>query len=238
MSAPLDPVNATPRPRIGGRYKPPSEKLTGRTGACDILGIDKRGLRRLEDKGVLKPAVVQPNGVRWFDIETVWRLAVERQKAGVKPRPRTPRSRLPEGVQRVTGTETRRINEWFAAGLSHAEVVMRSGKTNETIRYLYAQYVTPSGGRVRMTAPGSANSTLDPPAYFPEHGGAAHAARPVRAEPLPPSPSHALPHRAPTAATRPVPASATPASPRRTLTQVPDSWFTAPISPVADDDNP
>ncbi len=121
-------MNKAPkRAIVGGRHKPPAANLTGRTGACGILGIDKRELRRLEDQGVLRPAMVQPNGVRWFDIETVWRLAVERQKAGKKPQRRVRRtSNLPAGVERVTGAETRRITEWFAAGLSHAEIVVQS----------------------------------------------------------------------------------------------------------------
>jgi hypothetical protein len=115
------------------------ENLTGRSGACGIHQC-------------LRPAVVQPNGVRWFDIETVWRLAVERQNAGKKAQRRAPRRTRPEGVERVTGAETRQITAWFAAGLSHAEIVLQSGKTHETIRDLYAQYVTPSGARLRMTS--------------------------------------------------------------------------------------
>ena len=88
--------------------------------------------------------------MRWFDVEAVWRLAVERQRAGTKPQRRAPRrSSRPEGVERVNGAETAQISQWFSDRLTHAEVVMRSGKTHETIRYLYAQHITPNGGRPR-----------------------------------------------------------------------------------------
>ena len=85
MNAPLDPVNTAPKRAIGGRHKPPAPNLTGRSGAAAILGIDRREVRRLEEQGVLRPAVVQANGVRWFDIDTVWKLAIERQKPARSP---------------------------------------------------------------------------------------------------------------------------------------------------------
>src|SRR5271154_1299905 len=93
-----------------------------------------------------------------------------------------------EGVERVTGAETRQITEWFAAGLSHAEIVLQSGKTHETIRYLYAQYITPRGARLRTGAPSGRASALEPPAYYPEHEPSAAAGRPRRAGALPESP--------------------------------------------------
>jgi hypothetical protein len=242
MSAQPNPVNKTPKPTVvGGRHLPPAPNLTGRAGACQILGIDKRELRRLEEKGILRPAVVQPNGVRWFDIDTVWRLAVERQKAGKMPRRRARRpSNRPEGVQPVTGAQTRKIAQWFAAGLSHAEIVLLSGKTHETIRYLYAQYITPSGARLRMTAPAPADTTLPDPSYFPELEppmGASRPRRPARPEPralaLPPG---AVPSgKALPLTPRPSPAPSSPA-PRRSLTQVPESWFADPLAPLPDDD--
>jgi hypothetical protein len=240
MSAPLDPVNKPPKPAVvGGRHKPPADNLTGRSGACRILGIDKRELRRLEQQGVLQPAVLQPNGVRWFDIDAVWRLAVERQKAGKKQQRRARRtSRRPEGVERVTGAETRQITEWFAAGLSHAEIVVKSGKTHETIRYLYAQYITPSGARLRMTAPSSAAPTVEPTGYFPEHEPSPTAGRPRRVGPLPAPPSLAMPGPIVSAAPAPQPQpAALPATGRRPLTQVPSSWFTDPLPPLPDEDD-
>jgi hypothetical protein len=197
MNAPLDPVNKAPkRAVVGGRHKPPADNLTGRAGACRILGIDKRELRRLEDQGVLRPAVMQANGVRWFDIDTVWKLAIERQKAGKKPQRRARRlSSHSEGVERVTGAETRQITGWLAAGLSHAEIVLKSGKTHETIRYLYAQYITPSGARLRMTAPSPTTATAKPGRQPPSPVSAPAARRPLRpvpdswfTDPLPPLP--------------------------------------------------
>jgi hypothetical protein len=239
MNAPLDPVNTAPKRAIGGRHKPPAANLTGRSGAAAILGIDRREVRRLEEQGVLRPAVVQANGVRWFDIDTVWKLAIERQKAGKKPQRRArPMTGEPEGIERVTGAETRQITAWFAAGLSHAEVVLQSGKTHETIRYLYAQYITPSGARLRRTG---RSSTLDPEEYFPECEPSAGAPRPWRAGPLPRLPSMAQPARTATPApSLPPPRTSSPAkSPaavRRPLTQVPDSWFTDPLPSLPDDD--
>ena len=236
MNAPLGPVNKNPKPAVvGGRHKPPAANLTGRSGACRILGIEKRELRRLEQQGALQPAVLQPNGVRWFDIDAVWRLAVERQKAGKKQQRR---ARRPEGVERVTGAETRRITEWFAAGLSHAEIVLQSGKTHETIRYLYAQYITPSGARLRMTTPSSAAPTVESTGYFPEHEPPPTAGRPRRVGPLPTPPSLALPGPIANAAPATQPQTAAPpTTARRPLTQVPSSWFTDPLPPLTDEDD-
>ncbi|MGD0524232.1 MAG: hypothetical protein ABSE49_03755 [Polyangiaceae bacterium] len=239
MNAPLDPVNKAPKRAMGGRHKPPAAHLTGRSGVAAILGIDRREVRRLEEQGILRPAVVQANGVRWFDIDTVWKLAIERQKAGKKPQRRArPKSDESEGIERVTGAETRQITAWFAAGLSHAEVVLQSGKTHETIRYLYAQYITPSGARLRRTG---RSPTLDPEEYFPEHEPSAGAARPWRAGPLPRLPAMAQPQRtastaAPPPTPRPSSSAKAPAAVRRPLTQVPDSWFTNPLPPASDDD--
>jgi hypothetical protein len=139
---------------------------------------------------------MQANGVRWFDIDTVWKLAIERQKAGKKPQRRARRmSSHSEGVERVTGAETRQITEWFAAGLSHAEIVLKSGKTHETIRYLYAQYITPSGARLRMTVPSPSTATAKPGRQPPSPVSAPAARRPLRpvpdswfTDPLPPLP--------------------------------------------------
>jgi hypothetical protein len=229
---------------VGGRHRPPNASLTGRSGACKILGVDKRELRRMEASGVLKPAIVQPNGVRWFDIETVWRLALERFKdRKSRHRPRRPSLR-PEGVERVTGAETRQITQWFAAGLSHAEVVVLSGKTHETIRYLYAQYITPNGAKVRMSSatPGQ-RAAHTPPDYYPEDvpelSERRHGAR------LPAAPTRALPPALRPGA--PPPPGDPPPEPNRVapattpqgkaLTHVPDSWFTDPLPPDSDDDD-
>jgi len=244
MNALLDPMNKTPRRAVvGGRHLPPAANLTGRAGACQILGIDKRELRRLEEKGILQPAVLQPNGVRWFDIDTVWRLAIERQKAGKVPRRRARRpSNRPEGVQTVTGAETRKIAGWFAAGLSHAEIVLLSGKTHETIRYLYAQHITPSGARLRMTARAPVDAVPESPAYFPELEPAPDASRPRRLAPRPEPVALALPPGAvPNAKALPrtprsLSATPSPSAPRRPLTQVPESWFSDPLRPLPDDD--
>lgn len=239
MNAPLDPGNTAPKRAMGGRHKPPAANLTGRSGAAAILGIDRREVRRLEEQGVLRPAVVQANGVRWFDVDTVWKLAIERQKAGKKPQRRArPMTGEPEGIERVTGAETRQITAWFAAGLSHAEVVLQSGKTHETIRYLYAQYITPSGARLRRTGRSSA---LDPAEYFPEYEPSAVASRPWRAGPLPRLPAMAQPARtaspaAPPPTPRPSSSAKPPAAVRRPLTQVPASWFTDPLPSLPDDD--
>lgn len=215
-----------------GRRQPPSANLTGRAGACRILGLDKRQLRRLEDQGVVQPSVVEPDGVRWFEVDSLRRLAVAMQKAAGRPRRRArAKSSRPDGVERVTGAETRQINRWFADGLEHAEVVSRSGKTNETIRYLFAQYVTPSGSRLRAT-PAPSKAELEPD-YYPERD----VVPPVTSSGA--AARRAVDLRGPVKAPAPPPArtAAVAASRKPTLTQVPDSWFTDPLPPVEDDDD-
>ena len=85
--------------RIGGMHRPPNERLTGRTGVGRILQCDRRTVRRLEESGLLGPALIEPNGVRWFDIEAAKRLAAtyrRARKTGSRRRvakpPRSPKS--------------------------------------------------------------------------------------------------------------------------------------------------
>jgi hypothetical protein len=66
----------------GGLHRPPNDRLTGRTGVGRILQCDRRTVRRLERAGILVPTVVEPNGVRWFDIEMVKRMAAMNRRAG------------------------------------------------------------------------------------------------------------------------------------------------------------
>jgi hypothetical protein len=158
-----------PGKRDRGRCSPPHEGLTGRAGACKILQVDKRTLRRLEERGLVKPAVREHDGVRWFDIEALHVLAT---KLRVRRQGRRPaRGALPPGVELCSAEETCRINGWFASGLPLHEIVSRSGKTNETILYLHKQYVTPLGGKGRG---GADNGLADeageyhPERYHPE----------------------------------------------------------------------
>ncbi len=81
--------------RVGGRHRPPNDRLTGRTGVGRILHCDRRTVRRLEEDGLLAPTVVEPNGVRWFDIEMVKRLAATYRRA--RKRTGRQRSRPPPG---------------------------------------------------------------------------------------------------------------------------------------------
>ena len=61
--------------RVGGRHRPPNDRLIGRTAAGQIIGCGKGGIRRYERAGLLTPELVEPNGVRWFDIDKVKKLA-------------------------------------------------------------------------------------------------------------------------------------------------------------------
>ena len=92
------------RPRgARGRRQLPAANLTSRAGACRILGMTKRQLAQLEDDAVLlallQPAVVEVDGVRWFNTDALRRLAeslrkmpvVEQGAAGRRARPSSPR---------------------------------------------------------------------------------------------------------------------------------------------------
>jgi len=76
-------VNAVKRG--GGRRRPPNNRLIGRTEVARILQCDRSTVCRYEKNNFLKPALVEPDGVRWFDRETVQALAkfaLNRSKAG------------------------------------------------------------------------------------------------------------------------------------------------------------
>jgi hypothetical protein len=218
---------------IGGRHRPPADHLVGRTEACNILGIDKREFRRLEDRGEIKPAVFQPKGVRWFDRDALWRFAAERHRAGKRQRKRASASR----IQRVSGAETRRITEWFIARLSLGEIVLRSGKTYETIQYLHALY------RRGLSGAPESGEPLDEPGYYPELEPQASRAAGAPGQPkglakaprtgtkVPPHWFDGAPSEA-RAPQQPVAAAATP----RAKTQVPDEWFTGELPPLDDSD--
>lgn len=214
------------RARVGGRHLPPREGLTGRAGACRILQCDKRKLRRMEREGIVKPTLVEPDGVRWFDIETVRQLAAAMQKAVNRQGKRSPRRPLPPNVQRCTGPETRQINDWIAAGVDHAEIVSRSGKTNETIRYLYAQFITPHGRKLRTT---SRDTVANEEGYYPERRLPSPQGRPAPAVRSPTPAPQAFPPRSPVPAEwfddRPTKDRAGSPQPDRQRTEVPAVWF-------------
>ena len=125
--------------------------------------------------------------MRRFDTDTVWRLAIERQKAGKGLAGARGSAEPARGGPDCRRARRRaRSPAWFAAGrVSHAEIVLLSGKTHETIRYLYAQYITPSGARLRMTARAPVDAIPESPAYFPELEPATRASRPQRLAPRP-----------------------------------------------------
>ncbi len=54
-----------------GRRQPPASNLIGLAAACRILGIDKRQLARLADSLLIRPAIVERDGVRWFDVDVL-----------------------------------------------------------------------------------------------------------------------------------------------------------------------
>jgi hypothetical protein len=229
-------------PGARGRRQPPAANLTGRAGACRILGIEKRQFRRLEDQGVIRPSVVEHDGVRWFDIDELRRLAVAWQRAAkARSRVRVVKTR-PEGVERVTGAENRQIYRWFDEERSHAEVVQLSGKTAETIRYLHQQWRTPNGCRLRAPTAHDREAEREPSAYFPERdmlprarlSGATARQVLARHEAVPTPAVHAAPPPVRAKVIRAVP----PVPPdQRTVTHVPDSWFTDELPPLPDDDD-
>ena len=72
--------------RGGGRHFPPRDGLVGRTEAARILQCDRQKVRRLERKGLLIPALVDADGVTWFDQRTVRALAahLKNERASAK----------------------------------------------------------------------------------------------------------------------------------------------------------
>jgi hypothetical protein len=216
-----------------GRRRPPADHLVGRTDACRILGVHKRKLQELVDEGVLT-RVIDPDRISWFERVALDRLAAAMKKVPQKPH-KSRRSTRPEGVERVSGAETRQITEWFIAGLDLAAIAVRSGKRYETIKYLHAQF--------RRGLPGSvpAGATLDEPAYYPELEPArtAAAAAPTRGlakarRPTVPAhwfdgaPSEPHPRRA---------AAAAPGASAPTTTPVPDEWFSGELPALDDEDD-
>ena len=61
--------------RGGGRRRPPNERLIGRTEVARLLQCHRSTVARHERQGLLKAAVVEPDGVSWFDLELVKVLA-------------------------------------------------------------------------------------------------------------------------------------------------------------------
>jgi hypothetical protein len=59
----------------GGRRRPPNEGLIGRTEVGRILQRDRRTVRRYEAQELLRPAIIEADGVRWFDRNAVKALA-------------------------------------------------------------------------------------------------------------------------------------------------------------------
>jgi hypothetical protein len=80
--------------RGGGRRRPPNESLIGRTEVARLLQRDRRTVCRYEKQALLKPALIEADGVRWFDREAVKVLAAHcaltrraRGGAGTRQRP-------------------------------------------------------------------------------------------------------------------------------------------------------
>ena len=62
--------------RGGGRRRPPNDRLIGRTEVARLLQCNRSTVCRYEKEGLLKPALMEPDDVRWFDLKTVKALAV------------------------------------------------------------------------------------------------------------------------------------------------------------------
>ena len=75
-------MNRKPPKRGGGRRVPPNEHLIGRSEVAQLLQCDIKAVRRYyQKKGLLKPALTEPDGCEWFDREAVGILAAAK-KAG------------------------------------------------------------------------------------------------------------------------------------------------------------
>jgi hypothetical protein len=223
-----------------GRRRPPGAHLVGRTEACRILGIGKRKLVELGKQHVLPPPLVEPGGVSWYERAAVEKLAATMKKSRLR---KTRRSSRPEGVERVSGAQARQITEWLLAGLTVPEIVLRSGKSYETIHHVQRLF--------RSAQPGAESYDGDEPGYYPELEPVAGQPPTRRPTPAPEQPKG--PVKAPRALT-PVPAhwfDGAPAdsrTPRRAVaaaaatqahakTQVPDAWFTGELPSVEDEDD-
>lgn len=67
----LTPLKNNLKRRAPGRSQPPANNLIGLSGASRILGIDRRKLERLEDSLLIRLAIVERDGVRWFDVNVL-----------------------------------------------------------------------------------------------------------------------------------------------------------------------
>jgi len=59
----------------GGRRRPPNDALIGRTEVARLLQCNRSTVCGYEKKGLLKPAIIEPDDVRWFEREAVQVLA-------------------------------------------------------------------------------------------------------------------------------------------------------------------
>jgi hypothetical protein len=63
------------KPQRGGRRRPPHDRVIGRTEVARLFQCDRRTVGRYEKEGILVPAIIEPDGARWFDLEVVKKLA-------------------------------------------------------------------------------------------------------------------------------------------------------------------
>ena len=145
----------------------------------------------------------------------------------------------PEGVERVTGAETRQITEWFAAGsLARRDrpAVGQDARDDplpvRAVRHAERRPVADDGS-VHARAGARAGGLL------PEHEATAAAEAPARGPATQAAclgASGTSPARDPSGAPQP-PRLRRRASPPPPAPQVPDSWFTDPLPPLPDDDD-
>jgi hypothetical protein len=141
------------RARIG-RRQPPNAELTGRTGACRILAWDKRKFRRWEQQGLVKPALIEPDGVRWYDVE-VMRTIAAIQAAVRKEDRRRPREAPPEPEhRRVPGPVPLRaaVRELLDPLIASFTGAVMDAVLGESLRTL-AGSPAPATRRVRQAPP-------------------------------------------------------------------------------------
>lgn len=68
----------------GGRRSPPDKRLIGRTAVGRILHKCKREVRRLEERGIIKPALIESDGTKWFSAAAIRALATRLLKAAAR----------------------------------------------------------------------------------------------------------------------------------------------------------